>query len=82
MNTVDIFHSLHALEGYNDILRCASEVLISTGIDLRVWHIPGAANVVADALSRQLFHVLLQYVPDLQLCTFLPPQLPLGVVQQ
>lgn len=82
MNTVEIFHSLRALEGYNDILRCASEVLISTGIDLRVWHVPGAENIIADALSRQLFHVLLQYVPRLQLSTFIPPQLPLGAAPQ
>ena len=82
MNTMEIFHFLQAFKGYNIILRYASEVLISTGIDLRVWHIPGAENIVTDVLSCQLFHVLLQYAPHLQLSTFIPPQLPLGAVSQ
>ena len=65
MNIVEIFHFLHALEDYNNVLQCVSEVLILTGIDLHIWHILGAENIVANALSRQLFHVLLQYVSHL-----------------
>jgi len=51
MNTVEMFHSLSALPGYNDILLCAAGLLISSSSSLRVLHIPGTENVVADALS-------------------------------
>ena len=82
MNIVEIFHFLHALEDYNNVLQCVSEILISTGIDLHVWHIPGAENIVVNALSWQLFHVLLQYISHLQLSTFIPSQLLLRAVMQ
>ena len=51
MNTIEIFHSLCALAEYNNILHYMSEVLLSTSIDLHVWHILEAKNIIANALS-------------------------------
>ncbi|THH27792.1 hypothetical protein EUX98_g6401 [Antrodiella citrinella] len=54
LNTVQMFDSFRAMAGYNDILLSACTLLIKHHIDLRVWHIPGVSNTVADALSHRL----------------------------
>lgn len=74
LNTVQIFDSLRASAPYNLILREACEILIQTGIDLRVCHVPGATNTVADALSRHLFALVRQYTPMITISTFSPPE--------
>lgn len=82
LNTVDIFDSFRADEGYNAILLRAADILIATDIDLRVWHVPGEENTIADALSRQLLRVVQQYEPTLRVSSFQPPRLlPLGDAQ-
>ncbi|THH15575.1 hypothetical protein EUX98_g9444 [Antrodiella citrinella] len=78
MNTVQIFDSFRASTGYNTILLSACDILINSDFDLRVWHIPGATNTIADALSRGLFSVVHQYAPSLQIFNFIPPQCTLG----
>jgi hypothetical protein len=55
LNTVEIFSSLRALPAYNILLREAVDLLQAGGHDLRVLHIPGEENEVADALSRSDF---------------------------
>ena len=45
---------------------------------LRVLHIPGELNYVADAILRKNFLLACQYVPDITISSFSPPQLPLG----
>ena len=75
MNTIDIFHSLRCLPQYNHILKQAVDILIQRDFSLRVLHIAGDTNVVADALSRVQFSVTLGLEPDLKLYTFLPPGL-------
>ncbi|KAG2743058.1 hypothetical protein P692DRAFT_201724192 [Suillus brevipes Sb2] len=82
-NTVDIFNSLRALAPYNRILMSAVHVLIELNDDLRVYHVPGAENFVADALSRfnndqALWHL----VPDLIIDTFTPPRDVLGAAEK
>ena len=77
-NTVDMFNSLCCPPAYNFIVRFAADTLISSGINLRVIHVPGNENTVADALSRQDFAKALHLVPDLSIETFQPPRLPLG----
>ncbi len=64
-NTVDIFNSLRASPNYNPILKSAVDVMILHSIDLRVLHIPGSENDVADALSRSQFCRALDLVPRL-----------------
>jgi hypothetical protein len=62
-NTVNIFHSLHALSPYNDHLKFTVSLLLKHNISLRVVHIAGVA---VDAC------------PDLSISTFQPPRLEMG----
>ncbi|KAL6309354.1 hypothetical protein BKA93DRAFT_723692 [Sparassis latifolia] len=78
LNTVQIFNSLRVSEGFEDLLLFACGLLIASDVDLRVWHIAGTDNLVADALSRHLIHVALQHVPQLHLHTFIPSRITLG----
>ena len=71
-NTVDIFSSLHALPPYNPILRAAVDLLHAGHHDLRVLHVPGDLNTVADALSRREFNDAINLCPDLTISHFEP----------
>ena len=51
MNTVDIFHSLAAQPNYVLLLFQVVETMMDSGVDVRVVHIPGDKNTIADALS-------------------------------
>ncbi|KAA1471911.1 hypothetical protein DENSPDRAFT_859206 [Dentipellis sp. KUC8613] len=81
-NTVDLFNSLHAQLQYNTLLKSAVDILLQSDIDLRILHIPGEANGVADALSRWDAEHALRLVPDLQIAPFEPPPDALGVPVQ
>jgi hypothetical protein len=72
-NTVDIFRSLRCLPPYNHLLKQAVDVLIQNDYSLRVLHVPGPENIVADALSRVQFSVAFKIEPYLKLHTFHPP---------
>ncbi|KAF8232001.1 hypothetical protein L208DRAFT_1274536 [Tricholoma matsutake] len=50
-NTFDMFNSLHALLAYNPILITAVNFMITSGIQLHIFHIPYSENQVADTLS-------------------------------
>lgn len=50
--SVDMFSSLKAEPAYNPILLRACELQLLHNVSCRVWHIPGAQNTVANALSR------------------------------
>ena len=78
MNTVDIFRSLRCLPQYNHLLKHAVDILIRHDYSLRVLHVTGDRNAVADALSRVQFSVALGFEPELRLYSFLPP----GLVEQ
>jgi hypothetical protein len=78
LNTVQIFNSLSALPAYNEILKSAVDHLLSDlqhPIDLRVLHVSGEENVVADSLSRGLFHLAVDNAPHLVIKDFTPPLL-------
>jgi len=77
-NTVDMFHSLHASPLYNPILLTAVDLLMSSKAQLRVHHVPGEYNIVADALSRFKGDVISRNAPYLSVSTFQPPRLTLG----
>jgi hypothetical protein len=81
-NTVDIFNSLRATPVYNDILKTAVSSLITFDIDLRVAHIPGTENVVADALSRFQNAPALAACPGLTISSFQPPRVTMGRVKK
>ena len=55
LDTVEIFSSLRASWTYNPILFFC-RILLECDFNLRVYHVPGDDNVVADALSRGLLH--------------------------
>jgi hypothetical protein len=74
-NTVDIFRTLRCLPPYNPLLKTAVDVLISNDYTLRVLHVKGEDNIIADALSRVRFSVALQHEPLLRLFDFNPPDL-------
>jgi hypothetical protein len=66
-NTVDIFNTLRALPPYNHLLKTAVDILNLGDHDLRVLHVPGVDNEVADALSRAKFHHALDLTPGLKI---------------
>ena len=74
-NTVDMFRSLRCLPVYNPLLKSAVDVLIDQDFSLRVLHVPGEDNIIADALSRIQFSVALQKEPCMRLYDFHPPNL-------
>jgi hypothetical protein len=78
MNTVDMFNSMRAEPGYNTILMEAVDTLIDIGVSLRVFHISGEENSIADALSRSMFDIVRAQQPRLQIAIFQPPRLDAG----
>jgi len=81
-NTVAIFDSLRARPPYNSILLSAVNVLLAYNVDLRVAHISGEQNVVADALSRFNNERVLACEPDAEIYSFEPPRDALGAAQK
>ncbi|KAI0323360.1 hypothetical protein GY45DRAFT_1264713, partial [Cubamyces sp. BRFM 1775] len=81
-NSVAIFNSLRASPAYNTILTSAVDVMLDCALDIRVEHIPGASNIVADALSRGKLDLVKQLVPGIDILPFTPPQDALGAVRQ
>ena len=73
-NTVDMFNSFRATPPYNPILTSAVDEIIQHSYDIRVLHIAGDKNDVADALSRGHFDHARQLVPGLIIEEFVPPQ--------
>ena len=79
---VDVFNTLCAKPGFNTIVMATVDDLINHGIDLRVVHVAGASNSVADAISRFNNQAAQTLVPDLSILPFLPPRNVLGAAQQ
>ena len=69
-NTVDIFRTFRCLPPYNHLLKKAVDILIKHDFSLRVLHVPGEQNTVADVLSRVQFSIAFD---NLKLTTFNPP---------
>jgi hypothetical protein len=72
-NTVDIFNSMRGLPAYNYILRSSVDVRLKTDHQLRVLHISGLENSVADAISGCEFVRALSLHPGLRITFFEPP---------
>lgn len=71
-NTVSMFDSLSASPEYNDILRTSVDIRLKYNIDLRVLHVPGLDNTVADLLSRDKLTELIALVPTISILPFSP----------
>ena len=81
-NSVDIWNSLKASKGYNDLLRTAIDSMIYNSLDVRVLHVPGSENLIADALSRGNNSFARHLVPNLTVRTFQPPRNLLGAAKK
>lgn len=77
-NTVSMFDSLRAKPAYNSLLLSSVDMLIAHKVDLRVEHIPGHQNVIADTLSRFHNELVKDLVPSAQIFDFEPPRDALG----
>jgi hypothetical protein len=64
-NVVDIFCTLHCLPPYNHLLKAAVDIILRSNYLLRVLHVPGERNLIADALSHICFSIALQLEPNL-----------------
>jgi hypothetical protein len=75
LNSVQIHNSLRATEAlHNGVLLAIASIIIRTGIDLRVRHIPGKENIRADLLSRFLFKDFHRQFPSYRVHSFEPPR--------
>ncbi|KAF8220157.1 hypothetical protein L208DRAFT_1417075, partial [Tricholoma matsutake] len=74
MNTVNIFNSLHCLPEFNPLLCHCVDIFLENEFDVRVLHIPGVQNVVADTISHREFDKAVKSVPELHISSFQPPQ--------
>ncbi|KAF8995818.1 hypothetical protein BDQ17DRAFT_1250323, partial [Cyathus striatus] len=82
-NTVSLFNFLRASYSlFNDLLKFSVDILLREEYQLRVLHIAGENNHVADALSRQQFPRALQYDPDPSSHLFQHPQDALGALKK
>jgi hypothetical protein len=78
-NTIAMFSTLHCQPLYNPLVRYAADILMNSRLHLRVLHIPGELNRIANFLSRgQLMDVLNDNL-DLTVHPFEPPPLRLGL---
>jgi len=76
---MEMFNSLRAQEGYNDILLFVMWLLIEMKISLQVFHVPGTDNIMADALSHNLPGTASSLLPGLRIHLFQPPHEVLGL---
>jgi hypothetical protein len=82
MNTVHMFDSLHAKPPYNPLLISSINARIHSSLDVRVRHVPGNVNTIADAISREKFSLANHLVPNLTILSFTPPRDALGAPAQ
>ena len=78
-NSVDMFNSLHGQPLYNPLLIAVIELLLEFDITLRVFHIPGEDNFVADALLCLRYDIAQYHMLTMHVYPFIPPRLTLGV---
>ena len=78
-NTVDIFHSLRSLPPYNDLLKFTVDLLLKHQISLRVVHVPGVENSIADSLSRFETTKAIEMCPGLTVSPYQPPRVTMGL---
>ncbi|KIM59837.1 hypothetical protein SCLCIDRAFT_27072 [Scleroderma citrinum Foug A] len=72
-NSVAMFNTLSALPAYNWLLLAAVDVLLTCGIDFRMFYMPGSENLLADHLSHGWVADALQLLPNMVVSTLEPP---------
>jgi len=78
LNSVQFFNTFRARDKYGTLIKAAAETLLLSNIDLRVFHISGKNNVVADLLSRRLYAEARSISPSLKIHHFQPPRDVMG----
>lgn len=71
-NVFNVFNSFRTNADFNKMLKCAADILIDGDHSLRVIHIPGIDNIVADTLSWGDLNRAIAAVPGLTIHTFQP----------
>jgi hypothetical protein len=75
LDSVQLFQSLHARTSlHNTVLLAVADLLLQSGVDVRVRHIAGSDNLRADLLSRLLFRDFSRQFPSYRVRTFNPPR--------
>jgi hypothetical protein len=75
LDSVGVFNSLSASQPmHNGVLLGVAQVILRSGIDLRVRHIEGKQNIKADLLSRLLFDEFHRKFPSIRVRLFDPPR--------
>jgi hypothetical protein len=75
LDSVSIFNTLRANESlHNAPLLAVAGIILETGMDLRVRHIPGKLNIRADLLSRLLLDEYRAKFPADRVRLFSPPR--------
>jgi hypothetical protein len=77
-NTVHLFSSLRGTAELNSIALTAADLMLRFNCQLRVVHIFGKQNQVADALSRRMNADARRFAPGIEIFDFTPPHLMLG----
>ncbi|KAI9571541.1 hypothetical protein HD554DRAFT_2005879, partial [Boletus coccyginus] len=78
LNTVQMFSSLAALPSLNWMLISVVDLIIQYDVDLRVFHVSGVDNVVADHLSCLRNDAARRCAPGISISSFQPPRNALG----
>jgi len=74
-----MFNWLKAQAGYNNILLFVMCILITSGISLHAFNVPGGDNLTTDALSHNLPSAAPLSLPGLHIHLFQPPHEVLGL---
>ena len=78
LNSVQYFNTFRAQDKYGVLIKAAAEMLLLSGVDLRVFHISGKNNVVANLLSQHLYTEAHSTSPSFKIHYFQPPQDVMG----
>jgi hypothetical protein len=82
LNTVQMFNSLASLPGLNWMLITIVDLLTEHDVDLRVFHVSGVDNTVADHLSRLRNYEASCCAPGITISSFQPPRNTLGAAKK
>ncbi|KAJ7191129.1 hypothetical protein GGX14DRAFT_381437 [Mycena pura] len=75
LDSVSVLASLAASESiHNGVILAIAQIILTSGIDLRVNHIAGKKNIRADLLSRFLFEDFRREFPSVRVRLFTPPR--------
>ncbi|KAJ3831556.1 hypothetical protein F5878DRAFT_549402, partial [Lentinula raphanica] len=75
LDPVQVLSSLAVKESsHNSILLAIAGIILKTGIDIRVRHIPGKDNIKTDLLSGLLLDEFKLQFPSYRVRTFEPPR--------